>query len=111
MSTENAFAESGTSPTEWTPAEEATIARIMVSETMHNSDCHGCKSCDDVSKRESCHRLCSRPEAIRRMRRRTVNGVYLVRPTDQRIYARELKRWPKSSLKARRIELGLEAAL
>jgi hypothetical protein len=44
------------------------------------------------------------------MRRRTVNGVYVVRPADRKIYDRELKRWPKSVLKARRIELGLEEA-
>lgn len=94
----------------WTDQEDSTIARIMVTETAHDPACQGCTSCDDFSNRESCHRLCCRLEAIRRMRRRTVNGVYVVRPADRKIYDRELKRWPKSVLKARRIELGLEEA-
>jgi hypothetical protein len=93
---------------DWNEDEERSIAHIMTTETMHDSECHGCRSCDDVSTRESCHQLCSRPEAIRRMRRRTVNGVYVVRDADRRIYQRELKRWPQSLLATRRIELGLD---
>lgn len=95
---------------DWTQQEQRTIAQIMATETMHDPACDGCTSCDDVSKRESCHRLCSRLEAIRRMCRRTVNGEYVVRATDRKVYDRELKRWPKSALTARRIELGLEEA-
>ena len=94
----------------WTDAEEKTIAQIMVTETMHDPDCHGCRSCDDVSTRESCHRLCSRTEAIRRLCRRTVNGVYVVREADRKIYAQELKRWPKGVLKTLRIALDSEHA-
>jgi hypothetical protein len=95
---------------EWTQQEQQVIAQIMASETAHDPECRGCRSCDDVSKRESCHRLCSRSEAIRRMQRRTKNGDYIVREADRLIYKRELERWPKPTLVARRIELGLEAA-
>jgi hypothetical protein len=95
---------------DWTAEEESLIARIMVTETMHDPECQGCTSCDDFSKLESCHRLCSRLEAIRRMRRRTVNGEYVVRAADRKIYDRELKRWPGASLTARSIALGLEEA-
>jgi hypothetical protein len=96
--------------TDWNELEQSIIGRIMVTETMHDAECRGCRSCDDVSTRESCHRLCNRQEALRRMRRRTVNGAYVVRDADRRIYERELKRWPKSLLATRRIELGLDVA-
>lgn len=95
---------------EWTDVEQQQIAQIMVTETMHDAECRGCRSCDDHSTRESCHMLCSRSEAIRRMRRRTKNGAYVVRDEDRRIYARELKRWPKAVLTALCFELGLDAA-
>lgn len=95
----------------WSPEEEKQIARVMATETMHDPACQGCRSCDDVSTRESCHRLCSRSEAIRRMRPRTANGVYVVRDADRRIYARELRRWPKGVLTTLRIEAGSEAPL
>jgi hypothetical protein len=90
---------------DWTEQEEEQIVAIMATETMHDSECRGCKSCDD-SKRESCHQLCNRAEAIRRMRRRTVDGIYIVRDADRRIYARELKRWSKTFLAARANELA-----
>jgi hypothetical protein len=94
----------------WTEAEQHTIAHIMATETMHDPECRGCVSCDDVSKRQSCHRLCTGQEAMRRMRRRTVNGAYVVREADRRIYARELKRWPKSVIAAHVNSLGLAVA-
>jgi hypothetical protein len=90
----------------WTAAEQSLIAIIMATETMHDPDCRGCRSCDD-SNRESCHRLCTRSEAIRRMRRRTQNGAYVARNEDKRIYTRELKRWCQATLNARRADLGL----
>lgn len=95
--------------TNWTSQEEATIAHIMLTETQHDPECEGCKSCDDTPK-ESCHRLCDRQEAIRRMTRRTETGRYKVSSYDSAIYARELKRWPKAVLQQRAIELGLPAA-
>lgn len=95
---------------DWSQQEQRIVAQIMVSETMHDPECRGCGSCDDASTRESCHRLCSRSEAIRRMQRRTKNGAYLVRESERLIYKRELRRWPKSVLASRRIEFGLAAA-
>jgi hypothetical protein len=63
---ENAFAESGTSPTEWTPAEEAIVARIMATETMH-----------DPENYTGDRRIaCTRPEALRRLQRRKARGIY-----------------------------------
>lgn len=104
------YLEIDMSNSNWTE-EERTISQIMVTETMHNPECRGCVSCDDFSTRESCHRLCDRPRAIQRMRRRTSMSTqpYAVRSTDRRIYARELKRWPKTVLEARSIELRLGA--
>jgi hypothetical protein len=82
----------------------------MCTETMHDPNCQGCRACDDFSTRESCHRLCDRPRAIQRLRRRTVEGTqtYVVRDADLRVYARELKRWPKTFLKNRRQSLASE---
>jgi hypothetical protein len=78
---------------------------IMCTETQHDPNCEGCKSCDD-SSRESCHRLCSRSEAIRRMRRCSETGTYVVLEKDQKIYARELKRWSTEVIAARCQQLG-----
>jgi hypothetical protein len=89
----------------WNVDEENLIADIMVTETMHDPDCRGCMSCDDINTDPSCHVLCSRSEAIRRMRRRLKDGVYVVRNADAKIYKRELKRWPKSFLTALRASL------
>lgn len=89
--------------------EEALIASIMLTETQHDPLCVGCRSCDDTP-RESCHQLCSRSEAIRRLARRTLNGTYTVRATDRKIYERELKRWPQATLQARADELRFPQA-
>jgi hypothetical protein len=50
----------------WTPEEEAIISEIMFSETMHDPDN------SDGERRIQCTRM----EAIRRMQRRKVDGVY-----------------------------------
>lgn len=96
---------------QWSPEEEALIVSIMCTETMHDPNCQGCTSCDDFSTRESCHRLCDRPRAIQRMRRRTSQGTqsYAVCDTDRRIYARELKRWSKTFLSNRKRSIASEA--
>ena len=60
----------------WTPEEEAIIARIMATESMHNPfNTYG-------DRRVSC----SRPEALRRLQSRKRNGIYR-EPTNRSLTA------------------------
>jgi hypothetical protein len=66
--TDSAF----TDTTSWTAEEESIVARIMATETMH-----------DPENYSSDRRIaCTRPEALRRLQRRKVGGVYR-EPTGQ----------------------------
>jgi hypothetical protein len=61
-----------TDSTSWTAEEEAIVARIMATETMH-----------DPENYSSDRRIaCTRPEALRRLQRRKVGGIYR-EPTGQ----------------------------
>lgn len=95
----------------WSATEESIIAEIQCSETRHDPECQGCTACEEDSKREPCHILCDRLEAIRRLQRRTKGTVYYP-PTGNDLlhHTKYLKRWPEGFLAARRASLGLVAA-
>jgi hypothetical protein len=50
----------------WTPKEESIIARVMASETVHDPE-------NTTGDRRI---ACTRPEALRRLQRRKIAGVY-----------------------------------
>ena len=60
----------------WAVEEEQIIARIMSSETMHDPTCQG----SEIRIR------CNRMEAVRRLQRRKVDGVYRA-PSNPRVIA------------------------
>ena len=95
-------------PDRWSDTEEQIIAEIQCSETRRDPDCTGCQRCDDVSTKEACAMLCDRPEAIRRLRRRSRDGCYYP-PQGHALKQATmgLGRWPKAFIEALQTDLGL----
>ena len=80
--TESHFTDS----TSWTAEEEVIVARIMATETQH-----------DPENYTGDRRIaCTRPEALRRLQRRKVGGVYR-EPTGQALASATLPVTPDST--------------
>jgi len=83
----------------WTVEEEQIIARIMSSETMHEPENHK----GDIRIQ------CNRMEAIRRLQRRKVNGVYRAPSKPWVIADAALPVTPRQKVAPERVALMLAA--